>query len=95
MAEEFGIVEVQVGYWEGPFWDPGDFVGNLVRFEGNLILEASTGYETLRLYRCPVGFRVHRTTTAPAKTTAPPNSTPLGARNIPPRSTGTLRKRSC
>ncbi len=67
MAEEFGTVEVQVGYWEGPYWDPGDFVGRMVRFEGNLVCEVDTGYETLRLYRCPEGFRVHENDDRPGK----------------------------
>jgi hypothetical protein len=30
-----------------------------VRFEGHLACEVDTDYETLRLYRCPEGFRVH------------------------------------
>ncbi len=60
MTEKFGIVEVQVGYWkDGSFPNPAEFVGRMVRFEGNLVYQVNTGYETQRLYHCPEGFRVH------------------------------------
>lgn len=67
MTEEFGTVEVQVGYWEGPYWDPGDFVGRMVRSKGSLVYEVDTGYETLRLYRCPEGFWAHEPSDRPGK----------------------------
>ena len=58
MTEEPGMVEVQVGYWEGPLGNPGRFIGHRERFKGRLVYQENTGYEVLRLYRCPEGFRV-------------------------------------
>ncbi len=57
--EQDDMVEVQVGSWEGPLENPGRFIGGRVRFRGKLVHELNTGYEVLRLYRCPTGYRVH------------------------------------
>lgn len=60
MTEVSGTVEVMVGYFEGkPMSSDERFVGRRVRFEGELIHQVHTGYELLRLYRCPEGFRVY------------------------------------
>ena len=68
MTEASGTVEVMVGYFEGkPMSSDERFVGIRVRFEGELIHKLHTGYEILRLYRCPEGYRVHENDDLPGE----------------------------